>query len=59
MFRTQETLESGKKRIDDVVASLDDIGVRPRSSTTFRAFAVQHTPQAHTGLFCSQITAWC
>ena len=29
MFRTQETLESGKKRIDETVASLDDIGVRP------------------------------
>lgn len=28
MFRTQETLESGKHRIDEVVASFDDIGVR-------------------------------
>jgi hypothetical protein len=31
VFRTQETLESGKKRIDETVASLDDIGVRPCS----------------------------
>lgn len=29
MFRTQETLEQGKARIDDVVDSLNDIGVRP------------------------------
>lgn len=28
VFRTQETLESGKKRIDETVGSLDDIGVR-------------------------------
>lgn len=28
VFRTQETLESGKQRIDEVVASFDDIGVR-------------------------------
>ena len=41
VFRTQETLETGKKRIDETVASLDDIGVRPRlavlhSSMRFR-----------------------
>ena len=29
MFRTQETLDQGKRRIDDVVHSLNDIGVRP------------------------------
>jgi len=28
VFRTQETLEKGKQRIDEVVADLDDIGVR-------------------------------
>jgi Fumarate reductase flavoprotein C-term len=27
VFRTQETLESGKQRIDKIVDSLDDIGV--------------------------------
>jgi succinate dehydrogenase (ubiquinone) flavoprotein subunit len=31
VFRTQETLEQGKRRIDEVVASLDDIGLTDRS----------------------------